>query len=186
MDEREEALAQAAEENAAASKALGRTRLIAEATGEDITEDVVTVLEALEYSQAHSSGFTSEEDDVSIDKLKSLLRFPCLAASDPTWRFERGFLGRKRRILEATELCALAWDHDGPHSFALKQGLLEQFPAPSRRLPRRARRQTQSPRQQVVRLAPCVRFRVDHRHSLCKARYLGKRRLARRRNGLST
>jgi len=123
MDEQEEALAQAAEENAATSESLQRPRILVEATGEDITEDVVSILDAMDWALSHGSGFLDDEEQRAVDRLTRLLRFSgyfrCHEdAYLPDGKPSRILRIRKYRLMR----CEFGDGHDGPHSFEESAG----------------------------------------------------------------
>jgi len=112
MDERERALAEAAEAHAADSERLNRPRILIEGTQEDITENVVSLIDALAFAVSHGSGYLSTEEDDAVERLKNRLQFQCeMEYFDPPR--PRFFAARKK----TRRPCTLVYGHDGPHSY---------------------------------------------------------------------
>ena len=112
MDEQERALAEAAEAHAADSQRLNRPRILVQGTEEDVTENVVSLVDALEYAVEHGSGYLSAEEERAVARLKELLRFQCdFEKSEPS----------RPRFLAVPEVtvtpCIFRYGHEGPHSY---------------------------------------------------------------------
>lgn len=77
---------------AALTEARGRARIIAHprSGGElDVTEDLVSILDALMQTMDWSSGFLNREDVEAVDKLTALLKFNIDEKQQQRWEEER-------------------------------------------------------------------------------------------------
>lgn len=112
MTEREDAMAEAAEAEKLATEKRGRPRIVVQATNEDITEDVVSILDALYHSMDWGSGFLDDDETAASEKLMRLLQFHC---------GERTQISVRRSFWSRAEVrwltCDLPYGHSGPHDW---------------------------------------------------------------------
>ena len=113
MTERDDAESEAEESARAASAEVGRPRIRVEATNQDITEEVVTILDALYGSMDWGSGFLTDEETLAAERLMVLLRFTCGAPVKKV-SIPKSFWTRHPRAMWVGK-CSLPYGHDGPH-----------------------------------------------------------------------
>jgi hypothetical protein len=103
-------LAEADAANAAASAALNRPRIVVEGTGNDITEDIVSLIDALDDSIRSGSGWLDDDEERAVERLKQLLLFRCgVQVNELTKTFWYG----TRSVPVGS--CGLLYKHEGDH-----------------------------------------------------------------------
>ena len=112
MTERDDAKAEAEQAVRGDSERIGRPRILVEGTNQDITEEVVSILDALHNSMDWGSGFLTEEEEQAAEGLMILLRFKC---GGPVERSEPPSFWHRRGLKSWHGLCVLPYGHDGPH-----------------------------------------------------------------------
>jgi hypothetical protein len=111
LTERDEAVAEADAANEATSAELNRPRIIVQETGQDITESIVSILDALDDALNSGSGWLDEEEERATDTLKKLLLFRC---GDRKYQMSGRWLNVRSELVGE---CDLPFGHGGEHRY---------------------------------------------------------------------